>query len=50
TTLFSLFILLDDCELAALSCSLSGYAASRLHGMSGIVESSRQKRLSSTTC
>jgi hypothetical protein len=32
-TLSSLYILLEDCELAALSCNLSGYVAFMLFGL-----------------
>jgi hypothetical protein len=47
-TLFSLSILLEDCECAALSCNLYGYVVFMLFGMSGIIKSSRLKRLQFT--
>ena len=42
--LFSLFILLEDCELVVHSCSLFGYVAFGLCGMSGITEFSRLRK------
>ncbi|MCI17559.1 helicase-like protein, partial [Trifolium medium] len=44
-TLFSLSIVLTDCELAAHFCSLFGCVAFRLYDMSGIAESLRQPSL-----
>ncbi|MCI14847.1 70 kDa peptidyl-prolyl isomerase [Trifolium medium] len=50
TILSSSHIRLEECELTAHSCSLYGYVAFGLCGMSGIIEFSRQMRLQFTKC